>query len=296
MTLLLAFDIGGTQIKYGVVSTTGEVIEALVQDTCAAEGGPALLARLLLLARPLIEKYQPAGIALSSLGLIEPVRGTVLGAAEAVPDYPGIELIPAFEAAFGLPVTAENDVNCVALAEGWQGAVQGVQDYLALAVGTGIGGAIVLGGRLHRGHRAAAGEWGYMNIAGQIWETQASMSGLVRRAEAASGETGLNGKIIFSRVDGGDALMQSVVDEWLELLATGITNLIYAFNPQKIVLGGGIAGRGDLFLSAIQTAVSRLLLPDFKNMTSLVLAGAGNHAGMLGAARNWLNQYGNSSI
>ncbi|MBY0445162.1 MAG: ROK family protein [Burkholderiales bacterium] len=177
MSALLAFDIGGTQIKYGIVSDIGEVLHAEVQNTCAADGGPALVDRLLALAPPLIAQYQPIGIAISSLGLIEPIRGTVLGAAEAVPDYPGIALIPAFENAFGLPVTAENDVNCVALAEGWTGAAQGVQDYLAIAIGTGIGGGIVLGGRLHRGHRAAAGEWGYMNIGGQIWESQASQRG-----------------------------------------------------------------------------------------------------------------------
>ncbi|MCX7208047.1 MAG: ROK family protein [Proteobacteria bacterium] len=291
MSALLAFDIGGTQIKYGIVSDIGEVLHAEVQNTCAADGGPALVDRLLALAPPLIAQYQPIGIAISSLGLIEPIRGTVLGAAEAVPDYPGIALIPAFENAFGLPVTAENDVNCVALAEGWTGAAQGVQDYLAIAIGTGIGGGIVLGGRLHRGHRAAAGEWGYMNIGGQIWESQASMSGLVRRAEAATGEAGLNGKLIFARVDAGDALVQKVVAEWLDLLATGITNLIYAFNPEKIVLGGGIAGRGEVFLRAIRHAVVQQLLPDFKTMTELVLASAGNHAGMLGAVRNWLNTH-----
>ncbi|MFC7421677.1 ROK family protein [Iodobacter arcticus] len=292
MSHLLAFDIGGTQIKYGIVSDTGEVLYAEVQNTCAADGGPALLSRLLALAQPLIAQYQPIGIAISSLGLIEPLRGTVLGAAEAVPDYPGIALIPTFENAFGLPTTAENDVNCVALAEGWTGAAQGVQDYLAIAIGTGIGGGIVLGGRLHRGHRAAAGEWGYMKIGGQIWESQASMSGLVRSAEATTGGAGLNGKVIFARLDAGDALMQKVVAEWLDLLATGIANLIYAFNPEKIVLGGGIAGRGELFLSAIRNAVDQQLLPDFKTMTKLALATAGNHAGMLGAVRNWLNTHG----
>jgi predicted NBD/HSP70 family sugar kinase len=288
VSVLLAFDVGGTQIKYGIVSDAGEVIYATAQNTCAADGGPALVARLLALAQPLIAQYQPMGIAISSLGLIEPIRGMVLGAAEAVPNYPGIALIPAFENAFGLRTTAENDVNCVALAEGWTGAAKGVADYLAIAIGTGIGGGIVLGGRLHRGHRAAAGEWGYMNIGGLIWESQASMSGLVHRAEAATGEAGLNGKVIFARVDAGDARMQKVVAEWLELLATGIANLIYAFNPEKIVLGGGIAGRGEVFLNAIRQAVGQQLLPDFKIMTELVLATAGNHAGMQGAVRNWL--------
>ncbi|MDW5417109.1 ROK family protein [Iodobacter sp. CM08] len=296
MPQLLAFDIGGTQIKYGIVSNTGEVIAAHSQNTCASDGGPALLVRLLELARPLVAQYQPCGIAISSLGLIEPKRGTVLGAAEAVPQYPGISLIPVFEAEFGLPVTAENDVNCVALAEGWTGAAQGVQDYLALAIGTGIGGGIVLGGHLHRGHRAAAGEWGYMNIGGQVWESQASMSGLVRRAVAASGELGLDGKAVFARVDAGDVVMQAVVADWLALLATGIANLIYAFNPEKIILGGGIAGRGAPFLQDIRAAVSQQLLPDFQSMTQIELASAGNHAGMLGAVRNWLNSNSVSAL
>ncbi|SMC24809.1 Sugar kinase of the NBD/HSP70 family, may contain an N-terminal HTH domain [Andreprevotia lacus DSM 23236] len=284
---LLAFDIGGTHLKYGIVTDTGEVIDARLADTEGAAGGAALLAKVVALAAPMVAQYAPAGIAVSSLGLIEPHTGAVLGAAEAVPGYAGLSVQAALESAYGLPVTVENDVNCVALAEGWLGAAKGVAHFLAIAVGTGIGGGIVIDGRLYRGHRAAAGEWGYMKIAGKLWEDHASMRGLVNSVTAQTGVAGWDGRKIFAACDEGDAQLQAVVAEWLELLATGIANLIYAFNPERVVIGGGIAGRGEPFRSELDAAINRVLLPDFQQQSQIVLASAGNHAGMMGAARNW---------
>ncbi|KAF0814359.1 Beta-glucoside kinase [Andreprevotia sp. IGB-42] len=284
---LLAFDIGGTHIKYGLVADTGAVLDTTLCDTEGALGGKSLLEKLVALARPLVAAHQPAGIAVSSLGLIEPHTGSVLGAAEAVPGYTGLSVQAAFEAAFGVPVTVENDVNCVALAEGWVGAAQGVAHYLAVAVGTGIGGGIVTDGRLYRGHKSAAGEWGYMRIAGKVWEDHASMRGLVHSVAAATATSGWDGRKIFAAYDQGDAQIRALVDEWMALLATGIANLIYAFNPERVVIGGGIAGRGEAFRSALDAAVRNELQADFRDMSQIVLASAGNHAGMIGAARNW---------
>ncbi|UXY14296.1 ROK family protein [Chitiniphilus purpureus] len=287
---LLAFDIGGTQIKYGLIDQAGEVLHAETVSTQAGQGGAALLERLVMLARPWVEKACPAGIALSTLGLVEPAHGTILAAAEAVPGYIGCSPKAALQQAFGLPVTVENDVNCVALAEGWRGAAQGASHYIAVAVGTGIGGGIVINGRLYRGHRAAAGEWGYMRINGKLWEDHASMRGLVHAAQAATGRIGLDGRAIFAAYDAGDPAFTRLVADWLTLLATGIVNLIYAFNPERVVIGGGIAGRGERFLAELNASIDGILLPDFHGMSRIVLASAGNHAGMIGAARNWLTE------
>ncbi|WP_283149350.1 ROK family protein [Silvimonas soli] len=288
MSVILAIDIGGTQIKYGIVADDGAVLHHAQVDTPATRGGLYLLDYLCELAAPLVREFAPIGIAVSSLGLIDPVTGTILGAAEAVPDYAGCSPKAALEAAFKVPVTVENDVNCVALAEGWQGAAKGVQHFIALTIGTGIGGGIVINGNLYRGARAAAGEWGYMRIAGKMWERYASMSALIRTVEAATGEGNWDGKRILAEYDAKNAQICAVVAQWLDLLATGIANLIYAFNPQRVIVGGGVSARGEPFRLELANGIDAVLEPDFRGMTEICLASAGNHAGMIGATRNWL--------
>lgn len=290
---LLAFDIGGTQIKYGIVSHSGEVLSATVVDTPKYAGGEAVIQLLRELTRTLMQQYVIAGIAISTFGLVDAYSGLVLGAAEAVAGYTGTSPKAALEQEFGLPVSIDNDVNCVALAEGWLGAAQGAAHYLAIAIGTGIGGGIVLNHQIYRGSRAAAGEWGYMRVAGVTWEDHASMRGLLVAVNRAVAQPFANGREVFAAYDAQDPVVSAVVKEWFKLLATGIANLIYAFNPERVVIGGGVSARGTVFLRELNAAIHAELLPDFRGMTDVVLASAGNHAGMIGAARNWLqsNKY-----
>ncbi|MGL4996561.1 MAG: ROK family protein, partial [Deefgea sp.] len=152
---------------------------------------------------------------------------------------------------------------------------------------------IVLNHQIYRGSRAAAGEWGYMRIAGVIWEDYASMRGLLAAANSKMHNQFANGREVFDAYDAQDPVVSIVVKDWFKLLATGIANLIYAFNPERVVIGGGVSARGSLFLRELNSAISAELLPDFRGMTDVVLANAGNHAGMIGAVRNWLqsNKY-----
>ncbi|WP_027468090.1 ROK family protein [Deefgea rivuli] len=290
---LLAFDIGGTQIKYGLVSNTGGVISATVVDTPKFAGGEGVIQLLRELTRAMLQQHAIAGIAISTFGLVDAYSGLILGAAEAVEGYAGTSPKAALEQEFGLPVSIDNDVNCVALAEGWLGAAQGAAHYIAVAIGTGIGGGIVINHQIYRGSRAAAGEWGYMRIAGVIWEDHASMRGLLAAANSAVVSPFANGREVFAAYDAQDPIVSGVVKSWFKLLATGIANLIYAFNPERVVIGGGVSARGTVFLRELNAALHAELLPDFRGMSEVVLASAGNHAGMIGAVRNWLqsNKY-----
>lgn len=287
---ILAFDIGGTLIKLGVVDSLGTVTHARQVATQASQGGAALLSALLDIARPLVEQQRLKGIAFSTLGIIEVGSGTVRGAAEAISGYLGQSPKCQFESALGLPVVVENDVNCVAVAEGWRGAAQGVANYIALTLGTGIGGGVVINGQLHHGAHAAAGEWGYMIVDGRRWEDVASLRGLADLAAQAGVAPGLDARQVFSLSDQGDAVCSQVLGQWRKLLACGMANLIYAFDPQRIIIGGGITGRGPVFLKELREELDALLHPDFRGVTELALAAAGNHAGLLGAARCWFQQ------
>ncbi|WP_394789766.1 ROK family protein [Rhodoferax sp.] len=290
-TKILTFDIGGTLVKLGVVDASGQVLATEQIDTDAHRGGAALLAELLDVARPLLAQHLPAGIAFSTLGIVDAATGNITGAADAIPGYLGQSPKRLFETAFGLPVLVENDVNCVAVAEGWTGAASGIDNYIALTLGTGIGGGIVIGGQLYRGAHAAAGEWGYMIVNGQLWEDVASLRGLATLAAQAIPGCCLDAEQVFAQYDQGDKDYLAVVQRWIQLLASGVVNLIYAFDPQRIIIGGGITGRGPVFLHELQQALDGLLHPDFRGRTEFRLAAAGNSAGMLGAARCWLQQH-----
>jgi len=289
---VLAFDVGGTWVKFGIVDADGRLLFSEQLATQSEPDGKALLTRLLAIAEPLVARHAPAGIAFSTLGIIDAAEGRLVGAVEAIAGYFGQSPKECFERAFGVPVVVENDGNCVALAEGWTGAAAGVRHYLALTLGTGIGGGIVIDGRLYRGANGAAGEWGYMLVDGKVWEDHASPRGLATAAEKARPGCGLDAAGAFAARDRGDAEMAAVVTAWFGLLATGLTNLLFAFNPSRVVIGGGITARGPAFLQELRAEMRLRLRPEFYRMCDIELASAGNQAGLLGAARLWLTQHG----
>ena len=288
---VLAFDVGGTWVKYGIVDAQGRLLFSDQLATQSEPDGKALLARLLTVAAPLVARHAPSGIAFSTLGIIDAAEGRLVGAVEAITGYFGQSPKTSFENAFGVPAVVENDGNCVALAEGWTGSAAGVQHYLALTLGTGIGGGIVIDGQLYRGANGAAGEWGYMLVDGKVWEDHASPRGLAVAAEAARPGCGFDAEAVFAARDRGDAEMGALVANWFALLATGLANLLFAFNPSRVVIGGGITARGPAFLQELQAELRKRLPPEFHHMCDIALASAGNQAGLLGAARLWLTQH-----
>ena len=289
---VLAFDVGGTWVKYGIVDAQGRLLFSDQLATQSEPDGKALLVRLLAVAEPLMTRYSPAGIAFSTLGIIDPAEGRLVGAVEAITGYFGQSPKASFEGAFRVPVVVENDGNCVALAEGWTGSAADVRNYLALTLGTGIGGGIVIDGKLYRGANGAAGEWGYMMVDGKVWEDHASPRGLAAAAEAVRPGCGFDAETVFAARDVGDAEMAAVIAAWFGLLATGLANLLFAFNPSRVIIGGGITARGPAFLQELRAEMRLRLRPEFYRMCDIALASAGSQAGLLGAARLWLMQHG----
>ncbi len=293
---VLAFDIGGTWVKYGVVDAQGQLLFVDQLATQSAPDGKALLTQLLAVAEPLVAQHAPAGIAFSTLGIIDAREGRLVGAVEAISGYFGQSPKASFESAFQLPVVVENDGNCVALAEGWTGSAAGVPHYLALTLGTGIGGGIVIDGHLYRGANGAAGEWGYMMIDGKMWEDHASPRGLAAAAERARPGCGYDAEAVFAARDAGDAEMGALVAQWFGLLASGLANLLFAFNPSRVIVGGGITARGPAFLQELRAEMRLRLRPEFYRMCDIELASAGRHAGLLGAARLWFGEHGFGAV
>ncbi|HCZ23620.1 MAG TPA: ROK family protein, partial [Acholeplasmataceae bacterium] len=177
--------------------------------------------------------------------------------------------------------TVENDVNCAALAETVYGDGK-PQDFIAMTIGTGIGGAIVSHGHVVHGASYSAGEWGRLIINGKPYEHLASTSSIVRKAN----EKGLSissGKELFDLYDQGNELAKEIINEFYFHLSSGIINLVYALNPKLILIGGGISDRGDQFIKELKNALNQILEPYFMDSFEIKLATLKNDSGMLGA-------------
>ncbi|MCC2472825.1 ROK family protein [Bacillus pacificus] len=287
----IAFDIGGTQIKYGIVSETGTVLKHKTVPTEIHLGGEQIIQKLILLSKNLMGKHTISGIGISTAGIVDVNKGIVTGGADHIPGYSTIPIINRLQEVLKVPVSIDNDVNCAAFGEKWNGSAREKKNFIMLTLGTGIGGAIFIDGELYRGHLFSAGEWGNMLVEGKPFEEIASISGLIRLVRKYKDESDWNGKKIFELYDKGDREVTQAVEIFFKHLAIGISNLAYIFNPEVIVIGGGITDRGNEFLKEVKEEVSKYLNKEIYSNCEIELAQNGNCAGMVGAIYHFLHHH-----
>ncbi len=287
----IAFDIGGTQIKYGIVSETGRVLKRKTVATEIHLGGEQIIQKLILLSKKLMNEHTIAGIGISTAGIVDINKGIVTGGADHIPGYSTIPIIDRLQEILKVPVSIDNDVNCAAFGEKWNGSGREKENFIMLTLGTGVGGAIFIDGELYRGHSFSAGEWGNMLIEGKTFEEVASISGLIRLVRKYKGKGEWNGRTIFELYDKGDREVAQAVGIFFKHLAIGISNLAYIFNPETIIIGGGITDRGNEFLKEVKEEVSKYLNQEIYNNCEIELAQNGNCAGMIGAIYHFLHHH-----
>ncbi|PFZ13771.1 sugar kinase [Bacillus pseudomycoides] len=291
MKKYIAFDIGGTQIKYGIVSEIGTLLEHQTVSTEAHLGGEQIVQKLICLSQELMNQHAISGIGISTAGIVDISKGMITGGMEHIPHYAGIPIIDRLKIALKIPITVENDVNCAALGERWKGAGKKKQNFIMLTLGTGIGGAVVINKQLYRGHSFSAGEWGSMLIEGKPFEEVASISGLIHLVRQYKGEGNWDGKTIFNLYDEKDEEIVQAVQVFFKHLAIGISNLAYIFNPQTIIIGGGITARGTKLLDEVKEEVQKYLHQEIYHTCEISLAQNRNHAGMIGSIYHLLHPY-----
>ncbi|MDA1761247.1 ROK family protein [Bacillus cereus] len=287
----IAFDIGGTQIKYGIVSEIGRVLKHKTVPTEIHLGGEQIVQKLIFLSKELMNEHTISGIGISTAGIVDINKGIVTGGVDHILDYTTIPIVNRLQAVLKVPVSIDNDVNCAAFGEKWNGSGKEKENFIMLTLGTGIGGAIVIDGELYRGHSFSAGEWGNMLIEGKTFEEIASISGLIRLVRKYKGKGEWNGKIIFELYDKGDREVAQAVGIFFKHLAIGISNLAYIFNPEMIIIGGGITDRGNEFLKEVKEEISKYLNQEIYNNCEIELAQNGNCAGMIGAIYHFLHHH-----
>ncbi|PFV55966.1 ROK family protein [Bacillus cereus] len=287
----IAFDIGGTQIKYGIISEAGRVLKRKTVATEIHLGGEQIIQKLILLSKKLMNEHTIAGIGISTAGIVDINKGIVTGGADHIPGYSTIPIIDRLQEILKVPVSIDNDVNCAAFGEKWNGSVREKENFIMLTIGTGVGGAIFIDGELYRGHSFSAGEWGNMLIEGKTFEEVASISGLIRLVRKYKSKGEWNGRTIFELYDKGDREVAQAVGIFFKHLAIGISNLAYIFNPETIIIGGGITDRGNEFLKEVKEEVSKYLNQEIYNNCEIELAQNGNCAGMIGAIYHLLHHH-----
>ena len=279
---ILAIDIGGTMIKYGLVSSDGEILSTDKIETEAEKGLEYIFKRY--------KKNNPVGIAVSGTGQINGMIGKVIGGNPIIPNWIGTNLVKILEEKYNLPAVLENDVNCVALGEKWIGAGKDLSNFICLTIGTGIGGGIILNNQLFRGENFVAGEFGHILIKKGEFEQFASTTALIRLVKERTGKI-LNGKEIFDLEKKEIVEYQEVISEWIENLTDGLSSIIYCFNPANIILGGGVIGQGEPLINRIKNSLFKKIGSQFKEKLNIIQAKLGNNAGMIGASYLLLEKF-----
>ena len=295
MKKFICIDIGGTSIKYGYVYEDGIIIQKGEMDTEALlKGGAGILSKCKAICRAIINKYKVVdGICISTAGMVDPDEGKIIYSIEhLIPGYTGMGLKAEIEKEFDIRCEVENDVNCAALGEAWLGSGRDSDSSVCMTIGTGIGGAVIINGKIHHGHSNSAGEIGYININGKPFQDQASTTSLVKAAAAKKGidPSEINGKIIFEGAKNGDNDYISAIEDLIKVLAEGISNVAYLINPEVIILGGGIMAQEEFIRPRLKKELKKVLVETVYKNTRIEFAYMKNNAGMLGALRNFLNK------
>jgi len=298
-THVLGLDIGGTKLAAGVVDADGRVASFEVTATLADEGPAAGLARLFELGRRAVEA---AGVPWERIDLVGIGSGGPLDAARGVlvapPHLHGwldVPVVALAEESLGVPAVLENDATAAAAGEHRYGAGRGTSHMVYLTISTGVGGGIVIDGRLYRGATGNGGELGHVTVdcAGRVCrgcgrrgclEAYVSGTSIIERAREA-GLAPQSASDVAEAAAAGDAAAREVWDGTTDALACGLTSIVNLFEPELVVLGGGVVnGAGEALLGPVRERVAREAMAPAAGAARIVAAELGPHVGVVGAA------------
>lgn len=294
MNKYICIDIGGTSIKYGVIRADGVLEQTASTPTLAMQhGGPGIVRTVTGIVAEQMQRCTLSGICISTAGMVDCDAGKITYAAPLIPNYTGTEWKRILEEQFHLPCAVENDVNCAGLAEYYAGAARGSKISVCLTIGTGIGGAILIDGKVFHGFSGSGCEVGYMHLPGGEFQDLGASSVLSKKVAVRKGlpPADVNGKYVFDQARSGDAVCMQAIDEMVDVLGMGIANICYVVNPEVVVLGGGIMVEKEYLGDKMRRSLERYLLPSVAAHTRLAFAENRNNAGMLGAFYHFKAQY-----
>jgi len=312
MKKLIGIDLGGTTIKFAILTENGDIQQKWSIETDIGNEGKNIIPNIIDSINHHLNLYGLTakdflGIGMGSPGTIDREHGTVKGAYNL--NWASLQPVKEqIEAGTNIPFFIDNDANVAALGERWKGAGEGASDIVFITLGTGVGGGIIIDGNLIHGKVGAAGEIGHLTVDPDGYtctcgnqgclETVASATGIVHIArdfaEKYAGGSKLKwliddgqevtAKTIFDYSRTNDPLALLVVDKFCSYLGLGCSQIANILNPETIVIGGGVSASGDTLLQGVVKYYEKFAFPQVRNSTKLKLAQLGNDAGVIGAA------------
>ena len=302
--IVIGVDLGGTNLRTALLSQDGDILDKRKESTNACDGWKKVIARMvenitrqreIAVQRGLIV----AAVGVGAPGVIQMDKGIVVKSPN-FPDWNNLPLKEELEKALHIPVVIENDANAAALGEQWRGAGRGIGSMILLTLGTGVGGGIVLDNRIWQGADGMAGEIGHMTIIpdGRLCgcgntgclEMYASARGIVQSYKERSAASGavtsgdITSEHVYESARKGEPGAVEVMRGMGRMLGIGIASLINIFNPQMIVIGGGVKDAWPLFIGATHEEVMRRAFQVPAERTEIVPSLLGDDAGVIGAA------------
>lgn len=293
---ILAIDIGGTNIKYALCDQDGGLSDQGSMATEAYKGASFMMDKVEKLINQYGFKNNIEGIAISSAGQIDAISGKIIFATETIPSYTGVEIKNKLEEKYNIVVTVENDVNCAALGEMWKGNVD-TDSFVAITLGTGIGGAIVEKGRIYHGSGYSAGEFGHMTLIYDGLPCNCGYRGCYEQyASARALETQIKSQLgniepieFFKECKRGNKAYLKIYSQWIEYLSEGLRTIVHLLNPNLILIGGGISKQGEFLEKSIKQSLDGKIMASFNQELSIRTMTLGNDANLWGAVYYHLN-------
>jgi len=317
---ILGIDIGGTNIVIGAVTEDGSRVRGLVSEpTGVPEGPDAVIDRILRMARGVMaaagaedSEAEIIGVGVGAPGPLNRKKGLVIFTPNL--RWTNMPLRDRIGKALDLPASLDNDANCAMLGEHWVGAAKGARSAVCFTIGTGIGGGIVVDGKLVHGASDVAAEIGHITIdvngrrcgCGNdgCLEAYASGPAIARRAMEAieagaasqmsttpGGPASITAQTVFECAAAGDALADELVRDTARYLGVGIANMLNIMNPEVVVICGGVTKAGDHLFVPLRREVSRRAFKPAVEACRIVPGQLEGTAGVVGAARAWLDQH-----
>ncbi len=308
--LVLAADVGGTNTRMAIVTENGDIHTHIKKSTYCNDGRDEMIRFLVSLARETIEKSNQSiegisGVGIGFPGPLNVETGTIFNP----PNLTGWDMVPLksiLENELGIPVAIENDANTAALGEWWKGAGSGTSSLFCITLGTGVGGGIVLDGKVWHGASSIAGEIGHTTVirdgllcsCGNLGclEAYACSGGILKRVNQALLEGNnsnrpqllTNLKQIDQLIVQGNEAAIGVIKETGVILGIAIANLVNLINPEIVVLFGGVTNLGESLVGPLKKEVNKRAFKEATDSLRIELSSLGDNSGVLGAARNIL--------
>lgn len=298
MRNFMVFDIGGSAVKWSVIKENGEVVESNKFDV--PSNSEEFFEQLAKITNGMKGKHDVKGIAISAPGAVDSETG-VIGGMSAIAYIHGPNFKEILKKSTNLEVELENDANCAALGECWLGVGKDNNDLAFVVCGSGIGGAIVKDQKIHGGSHKHGGEFGYCSINCELdgepkftsWSKAGSTTALAKKVARLKGleEGSLNGVEVFELCSKGDEIAIKEVNKYYFIMAVGIYNIQYTFDPEVIILGGAISERKG-YIDEINNRLDRIMSSGLEGKIKPVIKTCqfGNDANKLGALYNYIQR------